>query len=351
MAAIGLPRSGYLEIWDSGVSLGIWLLPHPSLMRAIGLVLCTLCVLLLVDGFHVRRSLPTAQRLHQRASWLANQRSLRTPATALPLVGMFSAKPMLNAAKGSKAVAPAPRLGIREDLTNCVRFGMRLWRHFEKQTGIDLTGFGLILTVIGLYYAFWLPVGLLGEYLLLKEKRDTEEKIRKELEKDKLYRQGMYVDGVVHLTTKLANPQLTDEARKELDEELRLLDPDGRIRAFIENGEKGTLDISAQFGPGKVKPKKTKKRKNRDKAISLSDFAGEGDAGSAEAVKATDELMDKLKQSLKRMDPVQRDELIKNMKMRLVAINDPDKRKDMMQKIEDKLGDTTYWDNVLSTLK
>ncbi|RYG70310.1 hypothetical protein EON64_00495 [archaeon] len=67
----------------------------------------------------------------------------------------------------------------------------------------------------------------------------------------------MYIDAVRAILTKISDPNIKPSIKKDLGLQLRQLDPTGKIREFIETGEKGELDVGLD-----VKSKREKSTNN-----------------------------------------------------------------------------------------
>ena len=70
----------------------------------------------------------------------------------------------------------------------------------------------------------------------------------------------MYVDAVKAILAKISDPNIKPSIKKDLSMQLRQLDPSGKIRQFIEAGEKGELDLGINVKSKREKSTDTPKR-------------------------------------------------------------------------------------------
>lgn len=66
----------------------------------------------------------------------------------------------------------------------------------------------------------------------------------------------MVIDAVKEIMRKLSDPKIKSSVKSDLTKQLKELDPNGKIRTYLEEGEKGQVDVSGVLGSTKDKPLK-----------------------------------------------------------------------------------------------
>ena len=201
---------------------------------------------------------------------------------------------------------------------------------------------------------------------------------KKEVQRINEYKENMYFDAVADVIQKLADPSLKGSTKASLQKQLKLLDPDGKIAKFVtEGGSRPDMsDVINNQTKKKVKKNKSPSPstssssssaekevevpKNKDPVMKRRDFQEKKeeekeeedlDEGGSED-EAFKGLMATLFDSLagSSLSVAKRRQLIGSLEDRVSRIVDEEKKKTVIAKIGEKLGDTDYWINYASKL-
>eukprot|EP01039_Chlorochromonas_danica_P008249 gene8249-9097_t len=137
----------------------------------------------------------------------------------------------------------------------------RSWRVGDTRSDVSALINGISMAVI---LGVWIGVA----YVLQKKEQISEtSRMKREVIRERQYRESMVIDAVKEIMRKLSDPKIKSSVKSDLTKQLKELDPNGKIRTFLEEGEKGQIDVSGVLGSTKDKPlKKATKKDNNGKA-------------------------------------------------------------------------------------
>jgi hypothetical protein len=81
----------------------------------------------------------------------------------------------------------------------------------------------------------------IGQLFAIYEEKQAMAKMKKAVHSEKEYRENMYFEAVENILKKMAEPKLKGSVKANLAKQLQELDPDNRIRKFLEGGERPDL--------------------------------------------------------------------------------------------------------------
>jgi len=204
-------------------------------------------------------------------------------------------------------------------------------------------------------------------YLFQKREETMElSNMRKEVLREKQYRENMYFDAVEQILSKLADPKIKGSLKADLSRQLRDLDPDGAIRRFLEEGgERPNLSSAIQdtnknsaskASSGGEKSLQKKKRPAVEgkptnspvviRAATADD--DDADGGDSNFIMLFKELEESLEGVL---SAAKREQLLSYLKRRVAGISDPAKKEVALSKIAEKLGSDKYWQDYAAGLE
>lgn len=220
-------------------------------------------------------------------------------------------------------------------------------------------------------------------YLFQKKQEFTElRNMRREVIREKEYRENMYFEAVETILEKLNDPKLKGAAKANLNRQLKDIDPDGKIRDFLE-GKTERPDLTKEIEDGRksrqqkdkemrrkqqrMEKKKAAKRSNKTKGVedeegdpSLTEDTDNSTAASSNNNNDSNDVAndDAYMQVLRELDgslvdslvPAKRKQLINYLKDRIESITNSSKQEEIVLKIVKKLGDEDYWINYASKL-
>ncbi|KAJ1431267.1 hypothetical protein B484DRAFT_43743 [Ochromonadaceae sp. CCMP2298] len=85
--------------------------------------------------------------------------------------------------------------------------------------------------------------GAVAQFGAKREEARQNSNMRREVMREKEYRENMYFEAAETILKKLAEPKLKGSVKASLTKQLQEIDPDGRIRAFLE-GKADRPDLS-----------------------------------------------------------------------------------------------------------
>eukprot|EP01038_Epipyxis_sp_PR26KG_P005017 gene5017-7004_t len=98
-------------------------------------------------------------------------------------------------------------------------------------------------------------LALLAYFLHKKEEFTRDRKMIKETGKVKIYKENMYFEAVETILKKLADPKLKGSAKANLTKQLQELDPDEKIRKYLEEGgDRPDISDRVDIAPKKKNP-------------------------------------------------------------------------------------------------
>jgi hypothetical protein len=222
-----------------------------------------------------------------------------------------------------------------------------------------------------------------GAYLQHKQREIRQNRaLKRELGRVTEYKENMYFEAVQEIVQKLTDPKLKGSRKASLSKQLKDLDPEGTIRRFLEDKEKGGVaerpDIAHLVNrkqtskkgtgkggtlrrpPGRNKQgdgskSKSKRRKEEDK-VDYNDDDGEEDNiignsnsksnSKSKSDSAVEDLLTELDGSLVSVSAISsasRAKVVAYLRSRLDGITDAAKKDNAMGKIAARLGDSDYW--------
>jgi len=243
--------------------------------------------------------------------------------------------------------------------------------------------------------------GAVAQFGAKREEARQNSNMRREVMREKEYRENMYFEAAETILKKLAEPKLKGSVKASLTKQLQEIDPDGRIRAFLE-GKADRPDLSKSLEQSRrEKDEKRKKsasplqKKKETKGSSKADLRDEEDdldeddgddepaptrkspparpsasaspssssrssrgngvssgsrastsksSAGAGADSMAFKVLNELEDSLIGVLPdAKREQLLEYLKARIDSISDEAKRGGVVNKIAEKLGDDQYW--------
>jgi len=176
--------------------------------------------------------------------------AVAAPTSSREIRDMYFAKQQQNAA-GTGVGTAARRMPSTRDILQKIFLGVNASGTYRNSVRAGDTRSGLTMLINGLTMMIILGVwGSIASGIANNQHKRQIANMRREVIREKEYRENMYFEAVETILEKLANPNLKGSAKANLTRQLKDIDPDGKIRDFLE-GKAERPDLSDQIDASK----------------------------------------------------------------------------------------------------